>query len=201
MVALLIGSGVTDIKHKTSANTQNSACPIDRQWGELFVQHRDVLSAVARILTEGPCSPAAILFNAEINLESREVPAEFQYRYSIRAVVLAALVMPSSEDCPAGLELSDCCTADLADFEHRIQALPYRERRVFFLRDVLEYSRRETALALSTSDAQVDDLHYVGRSRFLLEGLLAFDRVKRYFAANSPLPCSQATSAALLVYA
>jgi hypothetical protein len=187
--------------HKTSANTQNSVCPIDRQWRKLFVQHQDILSAVARILTDGPCSPAAILFNAEMNLKSREVSAEFQYRYSIRAVVLAALVMPSSEDCPAEPELSDCCTADLAHFEHRIQALPYRERCVIFLRDVLEYSRRETALVLSASDAQVDDLHYFGRSRFLLQDLVAFDRVKRYFAANSPLPCSQATSTALLVSA
>ena len=97
---MYIGYGVPAIMHETSANTQNSVCPIDRQWRKIFVQHRDVLSAVARILTDGPCSPAAILFNAEINLKSREVSAEIQYRYSISVVVLAALVMPSLEYCP-----------------------------------------------------------------------------------------------------
>jgi hypothetical protein len=109
--------------------------------------------------------------------------------------------MPSLEECPDGFELFNCGIADLACFEDRMQALPRRERCVVFLRDVLEYSRRETALLLSTTDSRVDDWHYFGRNRLLLQGPVALGRVRRYFAASSPLSYGDTTDTTLVGYA
>src|SRR5580704_17825497 len=130
------------------------------QWRNLFVIHSEALSSTARILTEGPCSPAVVLFNAESKIADRDIPEEFRYRYAVRSVVLAALVMPSLEQCPDGFELFDCGSAELAELEARMAALPRRERCVVFLRDVLGYSKRETGLLLGIGDSQVDDSLY-----------------------------------------
>jgi hypothetical protein len=154
------------------------------QWRDLFVCRREALSSIARILTEGPCSPAVVLFNAESKIMERDIPEEFRYRYAIRNVVLAALVIPSLEQCPDGFELFDCESADLAEFESRMEALPRPERSVVFLRDVLRYSKRETGLLLGIRDSQVDDLLHSGRTRLLLQGPVAFERVLHYFDAS-----------------
>ena len=167
-----------DKNHRTESATAS-------QWRDLFASHSEALSSVARILTQGPCSPAVILVNAESKISGTDIPATFRYRYAIRAVVLAALIMPSLEECPGGFELFDCGTADLAHFEDRMAALPYRERCVVFLRDVIGYSRRETALLLSTSDSQVDDLLYFGRKRLLLQGPVTIERVRSHFDTGS----------------
>jgi hypothetical protein len=198
---MFIGYKISDTKHRISATTNDNIDSIDRRWHNLFLHHHEALSTIARILTEGPCSPAVILYNAESNIKYREVSEQFRFRYSIRAVVLAALVMPSLEECPDGFELFNCGIADLACFEDRMQALPRRERCVVFLRDVLEYSRRETALLLSTTDSRVDDWHYSGRNRLLPRGPVALGRVRRYFAASSPLSCGDTTDTTLVGYA
>jgi hypothetical protein len=193
-----MGNRIPDTKRWASATATDNIDLICRQWHDLFFQHREPLSTVARILTEGPCSPAVILFNAESSIKSREVVEGFRYRYLIRAVVLAALVMPCLEECPDGFDFFDYATAELAYLENRLQALPHRERCVVFLRDVLEYSRRETALLLSTGDAQVDDLYYFGRNRLSIQGPVPLERVKPYFAASHPLSCNSTTDTALL---
>jgi hypothetical protein len=187
---MFMGYKIPDTKRWVSATATDNIDLIDRRWHDLFLHHREALSAVARILTDGPCSSAVILFNAESNIKSRQVVEGFRYQYLIRSVVLAALVMPCLEECPDGFDLFDCGTADLAYFEDRLQALPHRERCVVFLRDVLEYSRRDTALLLSTSDTQVDDLHYFGRNRLFFQGPALLERVKPYFAASQPSSCN-----------
>ncbi len=171
------------------------------QWRNLFVSHSEALSSVARILTEGPCPPAVVLIHAESKIRDRDIPEAFRYRYAIRCVVLAALITPPSEECPDGFELSDCRTVELAHFEDCMAALPYRERCVVFLRDVLGYSRRETALLLSMGDSQVDDSRNFGRNRLRLQGPVALERIKRYFDAGSGLAHDRATPGALLDYA
>jgi hypothetical protein len=198
---MFIGNKISDAKHRISATTNDNIDSIDRRWHNLFLHHHEALSTIARILTEAPCSPAVILYNAEFNIKRREVSEQFRFRYSIRAVVLAALVMPSLEECPDGFELFNCGTADLACFEDRMRALPHRERCVVFLRDVLQYSRRDTALLLSTTDSRVDDSHYFGRNRLLLQGPVTLERVRRYFAASSPLSCGYTNDTTQLGYA
>jgi hypothetical protein len=158
-----------------------------RHWRSLFVFHNEALSSTARILTEGPCSPAVVLFNAEKKIADRDIPQEFRYRYAVRSVVLAALIMPSLEHCPDGFELFDSGSAELTKLEDRMAALPRRERCVVFLRDVLGYSRRETGLLMGIGDSQVDDSLYSGRNRLLLQGGVAFEEVKPYFDTHGSL--------------
>jgi hypothetical protein len=55
--------------------------------------------------------------------------------------------------------------------------LPWPERAVYFLREVLRFSRRDTALLLGMSDANIDQLHKFAERRI------------RYFSnASSQLP-------------
>jgi Sigma-70, region 4 len=152
------------------------------QWRALFQRHRDALSAVASILTDQACSPSFVLFNAEFKLQDKAVAAEFQLRYAIRTVVLVSLGVRLLEGCPDGIELFDCKTRELMDFREMLEALPLQERAVLFLRDVLEYSRRETALLLKTSDSQIEDLLTTGRGRLLREGAVSIDRIRQHFA-------------------
>jgi Sigma-70, region 4 len=46
-----------------------------------------------------------------------------------------------------------------------IGSLPWPERAVYFLRKILNYSRRDTALLLGLSDANVDQLHCIAEKR------------------------------------
>ena len=46
-----------------------------------------------------------------------------------------------------------------------LEALPWAERVTYFLREVLHYSRRDCALLLGISDANVDELNRFARKR------------------------------------
>ena len=174
---------------------------VESQWRDLFTLRSEALSSVARILTEGPCSPSVVLFNAESKIKDRDITEGFRYRYAIRAVVLAALVIPSLEQCPDGFELFDGGPADLVTFECRMAALPRAERCVVFLRDVLGYTKRETGLLLGMADSQVDDSLHRGRNRLLLQGPLALERVKHHFDASVPSAHEHTGHEAFLRYA
>lgn len=175
-------------ENRSEHRSKNSYCELRAsEWRDLFVSQQEALSSIARILTEGPCSPAVVLFNAESKLKDRDIPEEFRYRYAIRTVVLAALVIPSLEQCPDGFELFESGSADLAEFEACMAALPRGERFVVFLRDVLGYSKRETGLLLALGDSQVEESCYRGRNRLLLHRGFAFERVKPYFNTRSCL--------------
>ena len=181
---MLIARVLPDGKRSESHSEKEYGEMRASQWRDLFASHKEALSSVARILTEGPCSPAVALFNAESKIKDRDIPEEFRYRYAIRSVVLAALVIPSLEECPDGFELFDSGSGDLAEFEARMAALPRRERCVVFLRDVLGYSKRETGLLLGVGDSQVEDSHYSGRKQLIFQGGAAFERVRPYFDAG-----------------
>ena len=171
-----------------------------RQWRDLFVTHGEALSSVARILTEEPVAPKVVLFNANSKIKDRDIPDEYKYRYAIHTVVLAALVKPSLKQCPDEFQLCGCTSGELADLEIRMVTLPRRERCVVFLCDALGYSRRETSLLLSTGDQQVDDLLDSGRNRLLLQGRVAFERVRRFFNAAGSLAHDYITHGAYLGY-
>ena len=189
----MLTAGVPPSGKRTEPHSNNEYGDLRAaQWRDLFIVRKEALSSIARVLTEGPCSPAVVLFNAESKIQDRDIPREFRYRYAIRTVVLAALVMPSLEECPDGFELFDSSSADLAEFEGRIAVLPRLERCVVFLRDVLGYSKRETGLLLGVGDVQVEDSHYSGRNRLILQGGIALERVKPYFDASS---CSEGEAA------
>lgn len=193
---------IIPMEKRTEGNEKNRSRELlAHEWRDLFRLHGEALSSVARILTEGPCSPAVVLVNAEAKIKDRDIPDPFKFRYAIRTVALTALVIPSLEECADGVELFGCGTAELVEFESRMAALPRSERCVVFLRDVLGYSRRETALFLSIGDSRVDDLLHLGRNRLFLQGPVSFERVKRYFDASATFVQEHSTHGALANYA
>lgn len=181
---MLITPSIRTWKPMETGSKREYSESMARHWRDLFSCHKEALSSVARILTEGPCSPAVVLFNAEAKVKDMYVTEDFRFRYAIRAVVLAALVMPSLEQCPDGFELFDCRSADLIEFESRMAVLARPERCAVFLRDVLGYSKREAGLLLGIGDSRVDDLLHGGRNQLLCHGPVAFERVKRHFDAS-----------------
>lgn len=198
---MLITHFIPNGKRMESHNNGEFGQRTANQWRDLFTFHREALSSVARILTDGPCSPAVVLFNAESKIKDRDIAREFRFRYAIRAVVLAALIVPSLEQCPDGFELFECGSADLVEFENRMAALPRPERHVIFLREMLGYSKRETGLLLGIGDSRVDDLLYLGRNRLLLQGLIAFEGVKPYFDISGSSMREHTLGGTLLSYA
>ena len=195
---MLIGRIARNENRYGSEGGNTRAEGISVQWHDLFLVHREALAMVASMLVEGPCSPAIILFNAEYRIKDSAIPQELRYANAVRMVVLTALTMPSLDLCAEGMELFPYRPIELAAFEVRIAALAFRERCAVFLRDVLGYSRRQTALLLNTDDSHVEDLLFFARKRLGLQGAACFDTVKLYFAKGGRLRSVWTTGEALL---
>jgi hypothetical protein len=134
-------------------------------WKELFEEHHSQLSEVAEILLYRSHPAEQILSTAFAELEYRPFDDSFGKVSAIRAVVKAAIAH--------NYTLIDSwivtTSSGPADFTHSgprpLKAIPWAERAVCFLRDVLHYSRRDTALLLGMSDANIDQLNRFGRRR------------------------------------
>jgi hypothetical protein len=128
-------------------------------WDEALALYRGQLSFYLDYLIECDCSDR-ILAKVEAEVRGRSVPDEFKLRFLVRILVqqviefmrdrsqTSAAAHPSAEDArgPAG-------------------KAPDLERLVYFLRDILEYSKREAALLIGITDAQVDKLLFFARRR------------------------------------
>jgi hypothetical protein len=128
-------------------------------WDEALALYRGQLNFYLDYLIECDCSDR-ILAKVEAEVRIRSVPDEFKLRFLVRILVqqvieymrdrsqTSAAAQPSTEDArdPAG-------------------KAPDLERLVYFLRDILEYSKREAALLIGITDAQVDKLLSFARKR------------------------------------
>ena len=134
-------------------------------WPTLFEEHRATLIAVAEMLLNCPVSPEHILDKAMAALEGSPVRENFAPVSAIRAVVKATV----AHNCGAADSRTEAESQDPA--KHRSfesspgSALPWPERAVYFLRGVLRYSRRDTALLLGMSDASIDQLYEFAEKR------------------------------------
>ena len=155
------------------------------EWQDVFAEERNALSVIAQVLVEGPCSPAIVLFQAQVALEGRSVPVEFRYGSAIRTVVLEAVGMPRLNESAEGIELCNCEIPALLSFARQMGTLPVKERRALILRDVLGYCRRDTALLLKMSDWEVDEHAYQGRKRLELDEQTITERFRPLFAPTS----------------
>jgi len=136
-----------------------------RMWSALFEEHHSKLMEVAEMLLYRNGSPEAILDTALAELNVRPFDKAFGCVAATRAVAKAAIAHNYT-----GID-SWIITASSGtiDYEHPgprpLEALPWAERAIYFLRDVLHYSRRDSALLLGISDANVDELSRVARKR------------------------------------
>ena len=133
-----------------------------KDWAPLVGAHRAQLLLTAASLLSCGCCAEEIVKRALEELGGNYVPERFQYGYALRIVVQGALrhlracPMTSNDDRSPQTDHS-------AAFSFK--ALPLQERAVLFLRDVLDYSRRDVSLLVGISDVQADRLLSLARSR------------------------------------
>lgn len=134
-------------------------------WKALFEEHHSQLTEIAEILSHRGGSPEQILQAALAELEHRPLNEPFGQISAFRAVVKAAIAHSYT-----GID-KWIVTTSSGPFTHEPSGsqlfgdLPWAERAAYFLRDVLQYSKRDSALLLGISDANVDELHRFAKKR------------------------------------
>jgi hypothetical protein len=162
--------------------TQHQATP-SGTWRTVFDEQEATLTVVAEMLVPCRISPRKILDQALTALEGSPLRDAFGQISAIRAVVKAAIAYRlKASNSASEAEALLPQNYQFPRIPH-IGMLPWPERAAYFLREVLGYSRRDTALLLSISDAKIDQLHKFAEKRI------------RYFSgASSPLPDASGSS-------
>ena len=143
--------------------TQNQARPSGR-WPTLFNEQRATLTTVAEMLLPNRVASAQVLEQALTSLEGSPLRETFGQLCAIRAVVKAAIAY-KLKNANCGSEAEAPVTPKQFPRIRYVDMLPWAERAVYFLRVVLGYSRRDTALLLGMSDANIDQLHKFAERR------------------------------------
>jgi hypothetical protein len=135
------------------------------KWRILFHERRAELSAVAETLLFRKISTEGILDTALMALEGSLFHEVFGPISALRAVVKAAIasgceVRNSQFQVVSANSMTDGLLGGLPT-----GTLPWFEHAAYFLREVLHYSRRDTALLLGISDLNVDELNRFARRR------------------------------------
>jgi hypothetical protein len=135
------------------------------RWRTLFQEQRTALAVTAEMLSYRKVPTKQILSNALTELEGHPFHEGFASTFALRAAVKAALALNTeATDSPIEMTLPDLVeNGRLGGIS--IGSLPWPERAVFFLRKVLGYSRRDTALLLGMTDANVDQLYNIAEKR------------------------------------
>jgi len=143
-----------------------------KNWAPLVRAHRvQFLLTAASVLSCGCCAEE-IVKQALEELGGTYVPERFQYGYALRIVVQGAL--RHLRACPMTSKDDRSLETD-HDAPFSFKALPLQERVVLFLRDILDYSRRDVSLLVGISDVQADRLLSLARRR-VAGGTIAFPR-------------------------
>jgi DNA-directed RNA polymerase specialized sigma24 family protein len=127
------------------------------RWRQFFSEQHTVLAFAARtLLRQGQTE--SVLAQALATLQGSTPSEDYWHAFAMRTVVKAAISRNLENP------LSDK-VVDISSYESReelealqMAGLPWAERAVYFLRKVLRYSRRDTALLMRMSDANVDQL-------------------------------------------
>jgi hypothetical protein len=127
------------------------ACSDDwANWNEAFSLYRGQLEFYLDYLVPCKCEHQ-ILANVEAEVRHRQVADEFKLRFLIRTLVRSAIQ-----------HFRECSDQRNAVESHLhgtfIAAIPAQERLVYFMRDILEYPTRDTALLIGMTDAQVEEI-------------------------------------------
>lgn len=132
-------------------------------WEESLEFYRDQLRSYLGYLIQCNCAEE-ILTKVDAEVKDATVPDNFRLRFMVRIMVRKAIDHMRECNDPSGKPLST--TTDLS-----LKTIPVQERLVYFLRDILEYSKRDTSLLIGISDVQVDELLSLARKRIdMLEG-------------------------------
>jgi Sigma-70, region 4 len=134
-------------------------------WPALFNEQRATLTTVAEMLLSSCVASGQVLEQALTSLEGAPLREAAGQICAIRAVVKAAIAYKlKNANCPSDAEAPVTPKHQFPRIPH-VGMLPWPERAVYFLREVLHYSRRDTALLLGMSDANIDQLHKFAERR------------------------------------
>ena len=132
-------------------------------WEESLEFYRDQLRSYLGYMIQCNCAEE-ILTKVDAEVKDATVPDNFRLRFMVRIMVQKAIDHMRECNDTSGKPLS--ATTDLS-----LKAVPVQARLVYFLRDILEYSKRDTSLLIGISDVQVDKLLSLARKRIdMLEG-------------------------------
>ena len=129
-----------------------------RAWDEALALYREQLGFYLDYLVPCVCDHQ-ILANVETEVREQSVPDEFKLRFLTRTLVRNVIL--HLRDCTQSKETSQRSAEDPSVAAY----VPAQERLVYFMRDILEYSTRDTSLMIGLTDAQVEKLLCFARKR------------------------------------
>lgn len=132
------------------------------RWRDLFEKQRAKLEEAASMIAYREEDPKTILSSAINLLKDRPFDPVFGPVSAVREVIKAAIARNDE-----GSEEESALAPQQWQREGPLplEALPWAERTVYFLREVQHYGRRDTALLLAMSDWEVDQLNTSAKKR------------------------------------
>jgi DNA-directed RNA polymerase specialized sigma24 family protein len=128
-------------------------------WEEILALFREELRFYLDYLIQCKCDHQ-ILAKVEAEVREQSVPDEFKHRFLLRA--LARNAIGHLRECT----LSGVTSLQSAqESQESVACLTPQERLVYFMRDILEYSTRNSSLLMGATDAQVERLLVRARKR------------------------------------
>jgi len=127
-------------------------------WRRFFEEKCALLAIAAEMVSQVKGASEQILGEALLTLECSPYCTEFAQCSAIRAVVKAGIARNVDIHLSPLKEQWYVSADDLRSEGRLVEELPWPERATFFLSKILSYSRRDCALLLGISDANVDRL-------------------------------------------
>ena len=133
-------------------------CPDDRaSWDEALSLYRGQLEFYLDYLVPCDCDHQ-IVAKVESEVRERSVADEFKLGFLTRTLVRNVIQ-----------HLRECTNQRKASHSpaqgNSVAEIPAQERLVYFMRDILDYSTRDTSLLIGMTDAQVEKLLSFARKR------------------------------------
>jgi DNA-directed RNA polymerase specialized sigma24 family protein len=143
----------------------NDAGNHEMKWRDMFEKQRAILEEAAFMVLYRQEDPREILCSAINQLKDRPFHEVFGPVCALREVVKAAIARNEDSSEHDIEQRSDIALHRWHSGPLPLEALPWPERAVYFLREVQHYTRRDTALLLGISDGEVDELKKSAKKR------------------------------------
>jgi len=134
-------------------------------WRDLFENRHATLVEAAHLLLCQHQDPEVILRIAFNRLKNRTFHEFFGRVSAVREVIKVALERNDEFSEEEFRQPADLTPEWWPAGPLPLDALPWAERAVYYLREILHYARRDTALLLGVSDGEVDGLLTSARQR------------------------------------
>jgi len=142
----------------------------ESEWEEAVALYREQLRFYLDYLIRCQCDHK-ILAKVEAEVRERSVPNEFKLSFLTRTLVRN--VIQHLRECTEERESS---SRHAQGSPNTPANLTVQERMVYFMRDILEYSTRDTSLLIGITDTQVEKLLSFARRRIdMTEGPSALE--------------------------